>query len=195
MTTTGQYGVSSSFFTIIVFIITILFSIKIAQKFQTFNQKQVTQRNLQNLKNLHTFSDIILLFQYNWTPNLKVLKIFLKKWKTVATRMILAIPFYDSTFPKELYDVETEFIKVKPYKGDKGCATPMKNLVQVIDDLKAKAYFESISGILQLHDDMLVNTSALSLDSDWKKKILTTGRPKTSVPFLVQTTLQRGQMF
>ena len=166
MTAVNKVTFSSSLNICFLFTLLLLFIIKIARI--DFNQNNghniLVQKNYltpkisqkhknhktvdgQSTKKQH-FSDIQLLFQYNWTPlRKKVLQDFLDKWTTVATRIIIAIP---TPVSKELYQVEDEFVKIMPYKGDEGFVTPLKNLAMAIDQLKTEEYFSSISGILQL---------------------------------------------
>ena len=116
------------------------------------------------------FSDIVVLFQYNWVPKLKVLEQFLEKWSVFFKRIVLAIPVQEKQNISELYQVENEFIKIKPYLPDRGFISPLKNLVEVIDEVKSK---DDVAGVLQMHDDMLLNMTSFFEDKIWKQTILT----------------------
>ena len=135
----------------------------------TFNENVLKVDN--SYKNL---SDILVLFQYNWQPNLRVTTEFLPKWKQFFKKIVLAVP---KPVPEELYSVQTNDVTILEYDNDAGFISPLTNLVKVMSQVIGENNTEQspIKGILQLHDDLLVNLTSILSDSEWKHKLLCAG--------------------
>ena len=139
-------------------------------------------------KNQRTeFSNTLVVFQYNWTPTLGVTTEFLAKWKSVFKNIILAIP---KPIPKELFSLISEEIKVLDYQADNGFVSPLKNLVNVIKQAEDAKF----DGILQLHDDMLVNITSILRVENWKAKVLTTSSTTGGYTQASNFTLKSGPL-
>ena len=136
--------------------------------------------------NSSNFDDILVVIQFNHQPSIEILEICLSYWKSVFKHLIISIPRNHNN-RAELRKLEkidkmaTPFIKfnmfeqisAKTHKFTAGSFSPVQNFAKILRSLTENNEYR-FKGVLQMHDDMVFNSSKLFMDKNWKEKVIST---------------------